>query len=111
MRFEMPIVDFTNPNYSLPSDLIFDASILLRYLNNPSLALKSFMGQTANAVLNGHLLAVIPVLTLEECYFKIIQSQYEKATGGGMAWHRLYKNNPNLILNYMPQVQKFRTLV
>jgi predicted nucleic acid-binding protein len=102
--------------------LIIDASLLLRLRKDAdgdrgTNHARIFIRRLTNEALNGTIECYSPILTPEECYFKIIQVQYEKEasrrSGNGVPinWHRLYKAEPVLIRTYMQEVKDFRRIV
>jgi hypothetical protein len=128
------IVDLRDPNLSLPDYLLIDASILLASRSVPggspsarSVAAIQFLTLVRQACAAGRIIALVSILTLEECYFKIIQWRYDNdpalanqraAVGqqlgirpGRVGWHRLYKRYPQLIQNYYPDIQAFHQSV
>jgi hypothetical protein len=84
---------------------------------------EQFTRRVRNAVLANQMMAFVTENTLEECYFKILQDNLEKDLPNYEAqlrqtlnrphvgWHDLYKQYPNLINNYMPTLNNFRTRV
>jgi predicted nucleic acid-binding protein len=127
----MPLVDIADPACPLPEVLILDASVLLELC--PALhrqaerarrqAVSQFINRIGEEVMAGQLLCVAPVITLEECYFKIIQYLYYadlpahearlRASLGrpNVYWHDLYKDSPHLIQQYMTELRDFRAAV
>ena len=116
----MPAVlrDIGNPNVPLPEFLVVDTSLLLQLRpgSRPSrlqLAATDFLKRLAGEAVKGNILILVPLLVLEECYFKIIQWRYEAVSGAGFHnWHDLgYKQNPGLLRTIFPDLQTFRTAV
>jgi hypothetical protein len=102
----------------LPEYLIVDASLLLVSTvptNNPAKHIGSaFLKRIATAALRGDLLILVPILVLEECFFKIICYSYE-ALGynkkAGSSFHAGYKQHPELIAGMMPVLNAFHQQV
>jgi hypothetical protein len=124
------ILDLGDPNLSLPEFLLLDASILLEVRSVPGVSLSprgtiatQFLRRMQQACLDGNTIPLVCPLTLEECYFKIIQWQYMNdpslgaqratiaATQGKqpnrVSWHDLYKSRPQQISYYVPALQAF----
>jgi hypothetical protein len=117
----MPIVDITDPNCRLPSFLILDANVLLELRRGKPTTpvVRAFIRRLAAESRLGNVQCYVPILTLEECYFLIIQGHYRMETkrrparpgGKKLHWHDLYKTEPNLIAQVMPKVAGFRSRV
>jgi hypothetical protein len=112
------IRDMGDANLPLPDFLVADTSLLLGL--SPRVAAprrqqiaRSFLKRASQAALLGDLLLMVPLLVMEECYFKLMQSFYEERFGPGAAnWHdKGYKQNPQLIGACMPILENFRTTI
>lgn len=124
------ILDLRDPSLSLPEFLVVDASVLLAVRSVPgappssqSVAAKQFLGSVKQACLSGDTIALVCILTLEECYFKIISWRYRNDSSLGkeravvarrsgkqpseVRWHELYKFYPRCIRKYFPEVTAF----
>ena len=96
-----------------------DTSLLLGLSPRVAATHRGQIAQIANAFLKrvtqaaraNNLLLLVPLLVMEECYFKLIQIQYEARFGVGRPqWHDIgYKQNPQLIGTFMPMLEQFRT--
>lgn len=112
------ILDLRDSNLPLPDFLLLDASVLLAVLSPPgaptspqSAAATQFLTRIQQAYHNGDIIPLVCILTLEECYFKIIRWGYENDRSLGaqhrVGWHQLYKHYPQAIQNYLPTIQAF----
>lgn len=124
------ILDLRDSNLPLPDFLLLDASVLLAVLSPPgarasphSAAATQFLTRVQQACHNGDIIPLVCILTLEECYFKILQWGYENDTSLGaqratiaaqrgvqpnqVGWHQLYKYYPQAIQNYLPKIRDF----
>jgi hypothetical protein len=124
------IRDLRDTNLPLPGFLLLDASVLLAVLSPPgapaspqSAAATQFLTRVQRACHNGDIIPLVWILTLEECYFKIIQWGYKNDPSLGtqraaiaaqirlqpnqVGWHQLYKHYPQAIQNYLPTIQTF----
>jgi hypothetical protein len=125
------ILDLRDPSLPLPNFLLLDASVLLAALSpsgaptppQRSAATGLFLRRVQQACHNGDTIPLVCILTLEECYFKIIQWGYENDRSLGaqratiaaqlgvhpnrIGFHQLYKHYPQAIQNYLPTIQAF----
>jgi hypothetical protein len=110
------IRDLRDTNLPLPGFLLLDASVLLAVLSPPgapaspqSAAATQFLTRIQRACRNGDIIPLVWILTLEECYFKIIQWGYKNdpSLPNRVGWHQLYKRYPQAIQNYLPAIQTF----
>jgi len=110
------IRDLRDTNLPLPGFLLLDASVLLAVLSPPgapaspqSAAATQFLTRVQRACRNGDIIPLVWILTLEECYFKIIRWGYENdpSLRNQVGWHQLYKRYPQAIQNYFPAIQTF----
>jgi hypothetical protein len=124
----MTIIDIGDPQCLLPDKLLLDASLLLHLRpttipTSQQVIARRFLARISAEAGTGNLLCLASVLTLEECYFKMIQASFMdelphheaslkiKLGRTRVMWHDLYKDMPSLIQKYMPTIQAFRTLV
>jgi len=99
-----------DPGTPLPEFAILDTSLLLELSLQSQSAAVSFLNRLASAALGGNALLLVPLLVIEECYFKLIQIQYENA--GYRNWHYDgYKPHPHLISRYWPTLNAFEQAV
>jgi predicted nucleic acid-binding protein len=117
----MPVINIADPDCPLPDVLILDASMLLELpaapqhrTRDPRQAVRRFLDRLGAEAIAGRMLCVAPAITLEECYFKVIQYLYAieaQRRSPPVPWHRLYKSTPQLIQSYMPVLRRFREAV
>jgi predicted nucleic acid-binding protein len=111
------IRDMGNVHVPLPEMLVADTSLLLSLAHamprSQQRVASDFLTRLANAAIKGEALILVPLLVMEECYFKLLQVQYEAIYGRGIAkWHdEGYKKHPELIRNFMPMLEQFRDAV
>ena len=122
------IIDLGDPNAPLPDYLLLDASVLLRLLFGDA-KIVQFVDRVAQAYRDGDTIALVCILTLEECYHKIIQREYERDLDpslqrfrqttankrgiplGHVRWHDLYKERPRFIGHYLTDIDAFFQMV
>jgi hypothetical protein len=124
------VLDLSDPRLSLPDFILVDASVLLE-TRTPSgappsrrqAAVNQFLRLVQQAIIDGNTIALACTLTLEECYFKILQANLMDPTSAPnersavarrlnlapnrVSWHQLYKDFPLLIQNYLPDLEAF----
>lgn len=112
------IRDMGNANVPLPEFLVTDTSLLLGLSAQSASSVRQrvaagFLRRAAQAAQSGDLLILVPLLVMEECYFKLLQALYEAQFGRGATnWHDIgYKQNPQLISGFVPILERFRTAV
>lgn len=124
------VVNLRDSNLPLPAFLLFDASILLATRSVPGAPVPprsadaiQFLRRVQQACHNGNTIPLVCVLTLEECYFKIIQWRYQNDPSlspqrtvvaaqlgrqpNQVGWHELCKHHPRFIQNCFPELQAF----
>ena len=101
-----------DPNTPLPDCLVVDTSLLLALItpqSRPShVTGVAFLNKIAPIARNYELLILVPVLVIEECFYKLIQWYYLSQGYTSRNWHSDgYKQNPHLITNVLPQLRSF----
>ncbi|MDR3576881.1 MAG: hypothetical protein P4L50_23695 [Anaerolineaceae bacterium] len=111
------IKDIRDPHLPLPEFLVLDASLVLE-LQPPTgrqypkqIIAQNFLSRLSTESKNNRTFPLLPILALEECYFKICQRFYESYCQPGEKWHSHYKQFPNKIKNIMPALNNFKTLL
>jgi len=98
--------DMGDASTPLPELIILDTSVLLELSNRSHPEALSFLGRLTQQALRGNALILVPLLVMEECYFKLIQGQYEKA-GYKQWYHEGYKAHPEQIAVFGPLLSVF----
>lgn len=106
--------DMGDVSLSLPDYLILDTSVVYLLITPPTdereATALSFLKRISQEASNGNILLLVPVVVLEECYFKIIQQGYE--SGGYKKWHTDgYKAHPELIASFIPALENLRQVL
>lgn len=102
--------DIADPQVSIPRELLLDTSLLLEAIwRKKQLAIASLM-RLSRAALARQTVLLVPLLVMEECYFKLIEYHYRQS--GYSQWHTEgYKKQPDLIEACWPQLDEFRRQV
>ncbi len=107
------LLNLSDPNLPLPEFLILDASIVLELAPNPNeqphpnhVAAVTFLHRLQGEALAERVIAVLPLLAFEECYFKICQ-RILRALSGNQFWHIYYKQNPDSFQQILPHLLQF----
>ncbi len=124
------VVDIRDPQVALPAYLLVDTSMLLKARCVPGRppsqvagAALSFLHRVNQLTSMGQLIAMVSILSMEECYFKLISWRYEKEPSlaqerlaaavrlgrlpAQVGWHELYKSSPHLIPRWSGEVDTF----
>jgi hypothetical protein len=120
------IVDLHDQGIPLPTFLLLDANLLLELLSKKSDVVQ-FVRRLRYAYRSGHTIPLIPIITLEECYHKILWGQCERDPDFGKyrssaakrlgkppnrtSWIEVLKIRPRLIRRYYPAVDQFYQMV
>jgi hypothetical protein len=115
--------NLADPNLSLPDYLIIDASVLL----SKEKPIGEFLRRIGAAYYTGQTIPLVDILTLEECYFKIISGKYKTdsalnqdrralaqlkhISASQVPWHDLYKSAPGHIQRWQPDLLSFFQVV
>jgi predicted nucleic acid-binding protein len=99
--------DLRDPNVGLPEFSILDTTILLKLIQPTGAAVKDFMARLTQQALRGKAMILVPILVMEESYFKLIQWHY-KSKGYTTDWHNDgYKAHPELLTAFVRQLDAF----
>jgi hypothetical protein len=97
----MPIINIGAPKYALPDVLAIDANFLLeliRLKKKPQTlrhaAILRFLKRIAADAEAGRLICVVPINTLEECYFQIIRRYFIKQHSYNLSPTGMTSTNP-----------------
>jgi hypothetical protein len=122
------IVDLRDSSTRLPSFLLLDANMLLELLNKNA-HIDQFFRRLGQSYSQGLTIPLVCILSLEECYHKIIVGKYktdttpvllkyrqvvaarEGVSPARVQWQVLYKGRPKLMQRFMKDVDAFHHLV
>lgn len=124
------IVDMGDPDLSVPSFLLFDASVLLElfsFFSKPksrACLVQQFLKRVQDVRRKGDCLPFVSIQTLMECYHKILWIHYQndgkldkrreaiahhiKKDKSEVTWRHLYKDSPEYLRRYCKHIEAFR---
>ena len=105
--------DISDHTLILPEFLILDASIILELTPDPTRSHKNhliavdFLNRLRMAAKGDQVIPILPLLALEECYFKLCKrALIAYATLAGVSWENYYKTNPVIIRSIYPALEQ-----
>lgn len=102
--------DIVDPQVSIPREVLLDTSLLFEAVWRKNETAIASLTRLAAAALTRQTLLLVPLLVMEECYFKLIEHHYRRS--GYSQWHTEgYKKHPDLIEACWPQLNEFRRQV
>lgn len=105
-------LNISDPNLPIPEFLILDASIVLELAPDPNgqphrkhTEAVAFLSRLQKEAIAERVIAILPLLAFEECYFKICHRILFALAGNG--WKSYYKANPSSIIQIIPHLTHF----
>jgi predicted nucleic acid-binding protein len=113
------LIDINDPNIQLPEFIVLDASVVLELRVSPNRqrhhnSAINFFRRLRPLASSGQVMPLLPLLALEECYFKICQYKILEFLANNniqTPWHRYYKQNPQIIQNTVQNLQVFYNIL
>ena len=113
------LINIDDPNIQFPEFIVLDASIVLELRPRPSRhkyhnSAVNFFRRLQPLAINGQVMPLLPLLALEECYFKICQAIILNFIANNKIqdkWHKYYKQNPQIIQNSIQDLQTFYNIL
>jgi len=100
------LLNMRDAQVALPEWVVLDTSVVLEVANKSAPEVLAFLRRLAQEALGGRTLILVPLLVMEECYFKLIQYHYERA--GFKKWHdEGYKAHPEMLTAFWPTLNLF----